>query len=53
MRWAGNVTHMEAVTNAYNIWIVRPEEKKSLAIPRRRWKNIKMDLTEVVNGLDS
>ncbi|KAJ4431071.1 hypothetical protein ANN_19664 [Periplaneta americana] len=35
--------------NAYRVLVGRPEEKRSLGRPRRRWEdNIKMDLREVV-----
>jgi hypothetical protein len=40
--------------NAYRILFVKPEGKRPLARPRRRWvDNIKMDLTEMGwGGLD-
>jgi hypothetical protein len=36
------------------IFVVKPEEKKSLGIPRRRWEdNIRMDLREIRwSGID-
>jgi hypothetical protein len=34
--------------NAYNVLVLKPEGKKPLERPRRRWmKNIKMDLREI------
>jgi hypothetical protein len=34
--------------NAYRILVGKPEGKRRLGIPRRRWvDNIKMDLTEI------
>ena len=40
---------MEQFRNAYRILVGKPESKRSLGRPRRRWEdNIKMDLREVV-----
>jgi hypothetical protein len=51
MRWAGHVACMGEVRGAYNILVGRPEGRRTLAIPRRRWKdNIKMDLREIGFG---
>jgi hypothetical protein len=48
MRWAGHVAHMRERRGAYRILVGKPEVKKALGIPRRRWEdNIKMDLQEV------
>jgi hypothetical protein len=39
------------VRGAYNILFGRPEERRPLGRPRRRWEdNIKMDLWEIVFG---
>jgi hypothetical protein len=39
------------VRGAYNILVGRPEGKRPLGRPRRRWEdNIKMDLREIVFG---
>jgi hypothetical protein len=36
------------MTNALYILVSKPEEKRQLGRPRRRWENnIRMDLTEV------
>ena len=43
---------MEQCRNAYKVLVGKPEGKRPLWKPRRRWKdNIKMDLREV--GFDS
>jgi hypothetical protein len=48
MRWAGHVARMGEGIGAYKILVWRPEGKRPLGIPRRRWEdNIKMDLQEV------
>jgi hypothetical protein len=45
MRWAGHVAFMGEVKGAYNILVGRPEGRRPLGRPRRRWEdNIKMDL---------
>ena len=39
---------MEQSRNAYRVLLGKPEGKRHLESPRRRWEdNIKMDLTEV------
>jgi hypothetical protein len=51
MRWAGHVARMVEVRGAYNILFGRPEGRKPLGGPRRRWEdNIKMDLREIGFG---
>ena len=55
MRWAGHVAHMGEERGAYRVLVGKPEGKRSLGRPRRRWvDNIRMDLQEVrwVYGLD-
>ncbi|KAJ4429397.1 hypothetical protein ANN_21554 [Periplaneta americana] len=48
LRWAGHVARMDESRNACRVLVGRPEGKKHLGRPRRRWKdNIKMDLREV------
>ena len=48
LRWAGHVTCMEQFRNAYSILVGKPESKRPLGRPRRRWEdNIKMDLRKV------
>jgi hypothetical protein len=48
MRWAGHVARMEAKTNAYRILVGKPDGKRPLGRPRRRWvDSIKMDIREI------
>ncbi|KAJ4450739.1 hypothetical protein ANN_02169 [Periplaneta americana] len=48
LRWAGHVARMGESRNAYRVLVGRPEGKRHLGRPRRRWEdNIKMDLREV------
>jgi hypothetical protein len=54
MRWEGHVARMGEVRCAYNILVGRPEGRRPLGRPRRRWEdNIKMDLRVWGCGLDS
>jgi hypothetical protein len=47
MRWAGHVARMGEGKGVYRVLVGRPEGKRPLGRPRRRWKdNIKMDLRE-------
>jgi hypothetical protein len=51
MRWAGHVARMGEVRCVYNILVGRPEGRRPLGRPRRRWEdNIKVDLREIVFG---
>jgi hypothetical protein len=48
MRWAGHVARMGENGNVYRLLVEKPEGKRSLLRPRRRWvNNIRMDLVEV------
>ncbi|KAJ4439148.1 hypothetical protein ANN_15105 [Periplaneta americana] len=48
LRWAEHVARMGESRNAYRVLVGRPEGKRPLGKPRRRWEhNIKMDLKEV------
>ena len=48
LRWAGHVAHMEQSRNAHRVLVGKPEGKRPLWRPRRRWEdNIKMYLREV------
>jgi hypothetical protein len=48
MRWAGHVARMGKGRGAYRILVERPEGRRPLGRPRRRWEdNIIMDLQEV------
>jgi hypothetical protein len=45
MRWAGHVARMGEERNAYRLLVGKPEGKRPLGRPRRRWvDNIRMDL---------
>jgi hypothetical protein len=48
MRWAGHLAPIEESINAYRILVGKPQEKRPLGRPRRRWvDNIKMFLREI------
>jgi hypothetical protein len=48
MRWAGHVARMREKRAAYRLLVGKPEGKRPLGRPRRRWvDNIRMDLGEV------
>ena len=48
LSWAGQLARMEQSRNAYRVLMGKPEGKRPLGRPRRRWEdNIKMDLREV------
>ena len=48
LRWTGHVACIEQFRNAYRVLVGKPESKRPLGRPRRRWEdNIKMDLREV------
>jgi hypothetical protein len=48
MRWAGHVARMGERRNAYRLLVGKPEGKRLLGRPTRRWvDNIRMDLGEV------
>ncbi|KAJ4449040.1 hypothetical protein ANN_00434 [Periplaneta americana] len=48
LRWAGHVARIGESRNAYRVLFGRPEGKRPLGRPRRRWEdNIKMDFREV------
>ena len=51
MRWAGHVARMGERKGVYRVSVGKPEGKRSLGRPRRRWEdNIKMDLQEIGCG---
>jgi hypothetical protein len=51
MRWAGHAGRLGEGRGVYRVLVGRPEGKKPLGRPRRRWEhNIKMDLREI--GID-
>jgi len=48
MRWAGHVAHMVEERGVYRVLMGKPEGRRPLVRPRRRWvDNIRMDLREV------
>jgi hypothetical protein len=48
MRWARHVEQMGEKRKAYRILVGKPEGKKPLGRPRRRWvDNIKIDIREI------
>jgi hypothetical protein len=51
MRWAGHVARMGDKKNAYRLLVGKPERRRTLGSPTRRWMdNIRMDLVEVEWG---
>jgi hypothetical protein len=49
--WAGHVTRMGERSGVYRVLVGKPDGKRPLGRPGRRWEdNIKMDLQEVVFG---
>ena len=47
MRWAGHIARMGERRDVYRVLVGKPEVKRPLGRPRRRWEdNIKMDLQE-------
>jgi len=53
MKWAGHVARMGEGRGVYRVLVGKPEGKRPLGRPRRRWEdNIKMDLQEVGGGYE-
>jgi hypothetical protein len=53
MRWEGHVARMGERSGTCKILVGRPEGRRPLGRPKRRWEdNIKMDLQEVGWGMD-
>ena len=50
MTWAGHVARMDEERGAYRVLVGKPEGKRPLWRPRRRWVDIRMDLQEVGCG---
>jgi len=51
LRWAGHVARMGEDRGVHRVLVGKPEGKRSLGRPRRRWENnIKMDLQDVGGG---
>jgi hypothetical protein len=52
MRWIGRVAGMGTKRNAYGILVGKPEGKRTLGIPRRKWvDNIKVELRDAGWGV--
>jgi hypothetical protein len=48
MRWAGHIARMGEKRNAYRLLLGKPDGRRLLGRPRRRWlDNIRKDLVEV------
>jgi hypothetical protein len=48
MRWAGHVARIGEKRNVFRLLVRKPEGKRPLGRPRRRWiDNIKVDLLEI------
>ena len=51
MRWAGHVARMGEGRGVHRVLVGKPEGKRPLGRPRRRWEdNITMNLQEVGGG---
>jgi hypothetical protein len=51
MRWAGHVARMGEEKRVYKVLVRKPEGKRPLGRPSRRWENgIKVDLREIGRG---
>ena len=51
MRWAGHVASMGEESGVYRVLVGKPEGRRPLGRPRRRWvDNIRIDLQEVGCG---
>jgi hypothetical protein len=54
MKWAEHVAGMGEGRDVYRVLVEKPEERRPLGRPKRRWEdNIRMDLLEVgCRGMD-
>jgi len=50
MRWAGHVVRMGDERGVCRVLVGKPEGKRPLGRPRRRWVDIRMDVQEVGCG---
>jgi hypothetical protein len=51
MRWAGHVARMGEERGVHRVLVGKPEGKRPLGTPKRRWEdNIKMNVQEVGGG---
>jgi hypothetical protein len=52
MRWAGHVARMGEERKVYKVLVGKPEGRRPLVRPRRRWEDkVRMDLREIVLGV--
>jgi hypothetical protein len=52
MRWAGHVARMGNDRGVHRVLVGKPEKKRTLGRPRRRWvDNIKMDFWKLRGGV--
>jgi hypothetical protein len=52
MRWAGHVARMGEGRNVYRVLVGKPERKRPLGRPRRRWEDgIKMGFRKIGCGV--
>jgi hypothetical protein len=54
MRWAGHVARVGEERKVYKVLVGKPEGKRPLGRPRRRWEDrIRMDVREIgLGGVD-
>jgi hypothetical protein len=54
MSWAGHVARMGEERKLYKVLVRKPEGKRPLGRPRRRWEDgVRMDLSEIgLGGVD-
>jgi len=51
MRWVGHLACMGEGRGVYGVLLGKPEGKRPMGRPRRRWEdNIKMDLQEIAGS---
>ena len=50
MKWSGHVARMGDGRGVHRVLIGKPEGKRPLGRPRRRWEDIKIDFQEVGGG---
>ena len=50
MRWAGHVARMGEGRGVYRVLVGKPQGRRTVGRPRRRWEDIRMDLREVGCG---
>jgi hypothetical protein len=51
MRWSEHVARMGEERGVHRVLVGKPEGKRPLGRPRRRWEDIKMDIQEVGCGI--